>query len=565
MCSLWSPTPTIAQPAPGSEFVVNRATPGDQDLPEVAVAGDGSFVVVWRSFPTIRGQRFDRAGDRLGEEFSLEGLVTVALAMSGGGEFVVQTGGFYELAARRFDREANPVGDWIGVAFSYDRYHLNDVAMAPSGDFVSVLVDYRTRLFAERFDSEGNHRGSQRVADLGQEAGTSPAVAMDVDRDFVVVWPNSVGGSNQVWGRRFTGTGAPIGSEFFLSTDVASPKSNVDVAVTPGGSFVAVWQSDGQDGDGGGIFGQRFNAVGRRVGGEFRVNTKVAHAQTYPAVAMRAEGDFVVVWASEGHDGSEEGIFLQLFDAAGRRVDGEVQMNVRTEGRQGRPAVAMARDGGIVAVWAGPGADGSLLDIFGRRLVPRVVDLDSDGVPDASDNCPTRPNPDQSDGQGDGFGDACVSPDVVLPADLRIGGNPVIGLGTVIESAVSLGDDATIGERVRFGRGLAAGDRLTVQDLAVLGRRSRFGDDVTIGYATRIEAGVTVGHGVVIGEEVVIKRNVVIEADATIEPLVIVFAAARIGRGATVETGAQIGRGAVVSPGALVPAGSSVPPGATVP
>ncbi|HUJ61982.1 MAG TPA: thrombospondin type 3 repeat-containing protein [Kofleriaceae bacterium] len=36
-----------------------------------------------------------------------------------------------------------------------------------------------------------------------------------------------------------------------------------------------------------------------------------------------------------------------------------------------------------------------------------AVDSDGDGIPDALDNCPTVPNPDQHDHDGDGRGDAC--------------------------------------------------------------------------------------------------------------------------------------------------------------
>ncbi len=41
--------------------------------------------------------------------------------------------------------------------------------------------------------------------------------------------------------------------------------------------------------------------------------------------------------------------------------------------------------------------------------VPKAfrVDSDDDGVPDALDNCPRVPNPDQPDTDGDGVGDAC--------------------------------------------------------------------------------------------------------------------------------------------------------------
>jgi Putative Ig domain/Thrombospondin type 3 repeat len=38
-----------------------------------------------------------------------------------------------------------------------------------------------------------------------------------------------------------------------------------------------------------------------------------------------------------------------------------------------------------------------------------IIDTDGDGVPDAVDNCPTVPNPDQSDLDGNGIGDVCDS------------------------------------------------------------------------------------------------------------------------------------------------------------
>ncbi|MFQ5606612.1 MAG: MopE-related protein, partial [Candidatus Zixiibacteriota bacterium] len=40
-------------------------------------------------------------------------------------------------------------------------------------------------------------------------------------------------------------------------------------------------------------------------------------------------------------------------------------------------------------------------------FAPVSADTDGDGVPDATDNCPTTPNPGQADGDGDGVGDAC--------------------------------------------------------------------------------------------------------------------------------------------------------------
>ncbi len=53
-----------------------------------------------------------------------------------------------------------------------------------------------------------------------------------------------------------------------------------------------------------------------------------------------------------------------------------------------------------------------------------VADQDGDGVPDASDNCPTVSNPDQADANGNGVGDACESaPTVAI--------SPIAGVGAV--------------------------------------------------------------------------------------------------------------------------------------
>ncbi|PYS95115.1 MAG: hypothetical protein DMF50_10155 [Acidobacteria bacterium] len=63
-------------------------------------------------------------------------------------------------------------------------------------------------------------------------------------------------------------------------------------------------------------------------------------------------------------------------------------------------------------------------------------DLDGDGVPDAVDNCPTIPNPDQADCDGDGVGDACDAvpcpvPELVVDIHLSVFNDAREGAGTV--------------------------------------------------------------------------------------------------------------------------------------
>src|SRR5688500_7873895 len=59
------------------------------------------------------------------------------------------------------------------------------------------------------------------------------------------------------------------------------------------------------------------------VGSEFRVNSTTENSQASPAVAMDADGTFVVAWASGAQDGSDSGVYAQRYNAAGVPVGGE--------------------------------------------------------------------------------------------------------------------------------------------------------------------------------------------------------------------------------------------------
>jgi predicted Zn-dependent protease len=124
------------------------------------------------------------------------------------------------------------------------------------------------------------------------------------------------------------------------------------VAVDAAGNSVVTWSSYGQDGDGWGVYAQRFDAYGHAIGSEFRVNTRTAGDQERSAVAMNASGAFVVTWSSYGQDGDGWGIYGQRFDAAGNRVGGEFRINTTTAGDQDFSSVGMDTAGNFVVTWS---------------------------------------------------------------------------------------------------------------------------------------------------------------------------------------------------------------------
>jgi hypothetical protein len=152
--------------------------------------------------------------------------------------------------------------------------------------------------------------------------------------------------------------------DFQANVYTTSEQSRQAVASRGDGSFVVVWQSNGQNGPGAGVFGQRYDAVGRAQG-EFPVNTYTTGFHGQPDVASDRDGNFVVVWESSGRDGSDLGVFGQRFDNSGAKVGSDFQVNTYTNGNQYSARVAAAPAGDFVVVWRSPGQTGS---IVGQRF-----------------------------------------------------------------------------------------------------------------------------------------------------------------------------------------------------
>ncbi|MCP5155360.1 MAG: tandem-95 repeat protein [Ectothiorhodospiraceae bacterium] len=233
-----------------------------------------------------------------------------------------------------------------------------------------------TGIVGRLFESNGAPRSTEFLVNSTEQFGQSaPRVAVTADGGFVVVWTDEGGADGSAWGtfgQRFDATGAVVGDEFLVNTRTINSQYAGDVAGLAGGGFVVVWQDDGgADGSGLGVFGQRFDAAGAPAGAEFRVNTEITSTQDQPAVAGLAGGGFVVTWASAtsgtAGDGSSDGVFAQRYDASGTALGGEFRVNTTTANAQNDSAIGALTDGGFVVVWSSNGQDGSGIAVYAQR------------------------------------------------------------------------------------------------------------------------------------------------------------------------------------------------------
>ena len=203
---------------------------------------------------------------------------------------------------------------------------------------------------------------------------TEGTVAMDANGDFVVVWAGTGYDTNGnlldasgIFAQIYDSNGKAVGSPFLVNQTTAGPQDDPAVAMDANGDFVVTWTSaDSRDVDGG-IFARRFNVQGVALTGDIQVNSTTANRQENSNVAMDGSGNFVVVWQSDQQDGNSWGVFGRRFAANGTALSGEMAINTYTTSAQDNPAVAMDSAGDFVVAWQSFGEDGSGYGIYAQR------------------------------------------------------------------------------------------------------------------------------------------------------------------------------------------------------
>ena len=108
---------------------------------------------------------------------------------------------------------------------------------------------------------------------------------------------------------------------------------------------LAVWESEGQDGDGYGVFARRIAPDGSLPDDEFQVNSYSFSYQSRPDVAAVAGGGFAISWTSYGQDGDRNGVFARVFDGQIAAASDEIEVARITKSDQYDTSIAGLPDG----------------------------------------------------------------------------------------------------------------------------------------------------------------------------------------------------------------------------
>ncbi|MBA5776304.1 cadherin-like domain-containing protein [Stappia sp. F7233] len=394
--------PVLNVPGFIGDEAVNTFTSSHQQDSAVTTLADGGWIVTWASRGQdgsdfgIYAQRYDAAGKTVGGEFRVntttagsQRLPEVAALKDGG--YVVtwqstgdgsQSGIFHQ----RFDAEDRPVGSQEVVnQLTIGAQEEAVVAGLADGGHVVVWCGPSNNrqgidIYARTYDADGKPTQDEWRVNTHFDADQDrPSVTALADGGFVIVWTSSAqdGDGTGVFGQRYDASGRPAGEEFAVNSYTHGAQEQAVVSSLADGGFVVAWRSFGQDGHNFGVFLQRYDAAGGKVGGEQQANTHWSGNELDPAVTGLSDGGYVVTWRSLLQDGSGDGVYGQVFDADGTPVGAEFRVNDSTASNQFDPQVAALDDGGFVVTWTSLGQDGN-----GNGVYQRVFNADGSPRPD---------------------------------------------------------------------------------------------------------------------------------------------------------------------------------------
>jgi hypothetical protein len=269
----------------------------------------------------------------------------------------------FEQLEDRLLLSAKPTGlDFL--VYNDPSWHQDDaaVAVAGNGDF-TVVWEAGNVIYYKMYYANG---GAKPGFATPQAVATGdfdydPDVAMAADGRFVVVWVRHSSGDDDVFFQRFNSAGTKLGSATQVNTtDAGVYQGYPAVAMRDNGNFVVVFQhlfttTPNNDWD---VRYRYFDSSGTPLSQGGTTNDRTVSAsssnnETQPDVAVECDsGNFAVVWTEEPCTLGDRDVYYRVYNSTGGDIKTRTQANT-TDGdlAQDDPAVAMDEVGWFVIAW----------------------------------------------------------------------------------------------------------------------------------------------------------------------------------------------------------------------
>ncbi len=358
----------------GGNFLVNESGTGSDHYDPGVAAWDSGFVVTWFDYRNgnfdIYAQRYNHNGDTLGGNFMVNDdggsydQYESRIAASDSGFVItwydIRSGSYYDIYAQRYDQTGLAVGGNFIVNDTTSIYCYYPAVAANNSGFVMAWHDDRSDYYGydilcQRYDEAGSALGPNFMVNSG-DTGTADqwdaSVAVDGAGNSLVVWydlrhDDGSWNTEDIYGQRYDAAGNPVGGNFIINDTLSGlhrygcdPKA----AFLPGGGFVATWY--GYDFSWNGhVYAQLFDASGDTVGGNFEVGD--GSGSEYVSDVAASDSGFMITWYDYRNGNSD--IYAQRYKSNGEAVGGNFLVD---DGGNNQYAPRIASNGsGYVIAW----------------------------------------------------------------------------------------------------------------------------------------------------------------------------------------------------------------------
>ena len=343
-----------------------RSYPAQQIYnPQPIALANGNYVVAMTGFFQIFQSNGLPVGGQIPilDEFGYSGSPQIA-ALANGTFAVTWPGMGAELHAQIFAGNGSPVTPAFNVGGG-GATSGGDITALSDGGFVVAWLQAGANSSVDvhffRFDAAGNPVGAEVVIDAPDFVAFQDAQILGLaDGGFVVSWqrqggPVSDPSSYNVYAQIFDSSNTP-GPAFLVNSTLDGQQNNASMTLLSNGNFVVVWRDTSSSGAGEDvpeIRGQIFDAAGNKVGGELQINQTFSDFQDYPSVTALQDGGFFVAWDENDYSTNPSTVNVEgrRFNADGTPAGDEFVISRGTDGNQYTPEVTTLANGNVIAVW----------------------------------------------------------------------------------------------------------------------------------------------------------------------------------------------------------------------